>query len=210
MKSPIHINLLRRLFLVFGILAMAAGPAVFGQAPAPAKTAKAEAVVDINSADLKTLETLPGVGPATAQKIIENRPYRSIADLGRIKEMTELKLNALKDHISFGQSTAQTQTPPTKPGQVTDSGGSVKKEKSTKAPTARSSAKVGAGERININTANVTELDKLPGIGPAKAQAIIDYRTQNGSFKSIEDIQKVKGIKAGEFAKVKDHIKTSD
>ena len=42
---------------------------------------------------------------------------------------------------------------------------------------------------------------------PTKAQAIIDYRNENGRFNSIEDIQKVKGIKEGEFSKIKDQIR---
>jgi competence protein ComEA len=59
---------------------------------------------------------------------------------------------------------------------------------------------------ININTANLEELDKLPGIGPSIAQAIIDYRTQNGPFKNIEAINEVKGIGDALFAKIKDSI----
>ncbi|MGA9396301.1 MAG: ComEA family DNA-binding protein, partial [Azonexus sp.] len=48
--------------------------------------------------------------------------------------------------------------------------------------------------QININTANVDELDSLKGIGPSKAQAIVDYRRKNGSFKSIDDLENVPGI----------------
>jgi competence protein ComEA len=59
---------------------------------------------------------------------------------------------------------------------------------------------------ININTASVEELDRLPGIGPSIAQAIIDYRTANGPFKKIEDINDVKGIGDALFAKIKDSI----
>ena len=56
---------------------------------------------------------------------------------------------------------------------------------------------------VNINTATREELDALPGIGPVKSQAIIDYRTKNGPFKTPEDIMKVSGIKEGEYSKLK-------
>ena len=62
---------------------------------------------------------------------------------------------------------------------------------------------------VNINTATKEQLDALPGIGPVKAQAIVDYRNANGPFKTPADIMKVKGIKEGEFAKIKDQIAVS-
>jgi competence protein ComEA len=49
-------------------------------------------------------------------------------------------------------------------------------------------------QRVNINTADLAELDKLPGIGPAKAQAIVSFRESNGPFQTAEDIKNVKGI----------------
>jgi len=47
---------------------------------------------------------------------------------------------------------------------------------------------------VNVNTATKEQLDALKGIGATKAQAIIDYRTKNGPFKSIDDLEKVPGI----------------
>jgi competence protein ComEA len=62
---------------------------------------------------------------------------------------------------------------------------------------------------VNINTADATLLDTLPGIGPSKAAAIVDYRTKNGPFTAIADIQKVKGIGPATFANLKDSITVS-
>lgn len=59
---------------------------------------------------------------------------------------------------------------------------------------------------ININLATKEELTTLPGIGNATAEKIVDYRQKNGSFKSIEDIMNVSGIKDKLFSKIKDHI----
>ncbi len=60
--------------------------------------------------------------------------------------------------------------------------------------------------KININTATQAELETLPRIGPKVAQRVIDYRNQNGSFKKVEDIMKVKGIGEKIFAEIKDLI----
>lgn len=59
---------------------------------------------------------------------------------------------------------------------------------------------------ININTATASELMELPGIGEAKANLIISYREENGSFKNIEDIMNITGIKQSAFDKIKDMI----
>jgi len=61
-------------------------------------------------------------------------------------------------------------------------------------------------DKININTADIGGLDKLPGIGPAKASDIITYRESHGGFKSIEEINNVKGIGDATFEKMKDMI----
>ena len=59
---------------------------------------------------------------------------------------------------------------------------------------------------ININTADMYQLCKLDGIGEALATDIINYRNENGSFKKIEDIKKVKGIGDSKFEKIKNDI----
>ena len=64
-----------------------------------------------------------------------------------------------------------------------------------------------AGERININTADVDTIDRvLVNIGPAKAQAIVDYRKAHGAFKSVEQLALVKGIGLTTVEKNRDRI----
>ena len=60
--------------------------------------------------------------------------------------------------------------------------------------------------RININTANQIELESLSGIGPSRAQAIIQYRLEKGPFKEIEEIQEVSGIGPVTFEKIEPFI----
>jgi len=61
-------------------------------------------------------------------------------------------------------------------------------------------------DKININTADETELDKLPGIGPVKASDIIAYREENGGFGSIEELKNVSGIGDKTFENLKDLV----
>ena len=61
---------------------------------------------------------------------------------------------------------------------------------------------------IDINSADAAQLQTLPGIGAARAEAIIAYREANGAFQSPEDIMKVSGIKEAAYNKIKDKIKT--
>lgn len=66
--------------------------------------------------------------------------------------------------------------------------------KTTSAGSGSTESAVATTKKVSINRGTVAELDTLPGIGPSYAQRIVDYRTKNGPFKTIDDLDKVTGI----------------
>lgn len=66
-----------------------------------------------------------------------------------------------------------------------------------------------AADPVDLNTATQQQLESIKGIGPKKAQAIIDYREKNGNFKSIDDLDNVKGFSAKGVGKIRDQVTVS-
>ena len=98
---------------------------------------------------------------------------------------------------------------------ATQDGSEVTAENSTETASGQKSAGEDSGEaetassteqKIDLNTADVSQLTTLTGVGESKALAIIAYREENGPFTSAEDIMNVPGIKEGTYEKIKDKI----
>ena len=87
-----------------------------------------------------------------------------------------------------------------------EDGAQVKVRTQANAAPAAAQAAKGNDGRININTADEKALDELPGVGPATAKRIIEYREANGPFAAPEDLKKVRGIGDAKFEKIKDKI----
>jgi len=62
---------------------------------------------------------------------------------------------------------------------------------------------------LDVNVANVKELEQVPGIGPKTAQTILDFRQKSGRFRCVEDLLAIKGISQGELDKMRPHLKVT-
>lgn len=135
-------------------------------------------LIDINTANEAALDSLPGVGPSTAKAIIEwrtkNGLFQSPNDLDNVPGIGPAKLQRLLSSITVTKETTGAMT-------------AVQSKERTTQP-------VTSLAKININTAPAGELVKLVRIGPALAQRIIDFRTKNGPFPTIESLNRVSGI----------------
>ncbi|MCM3874934.1 MAG: helix-hairpin-helix domain-containing protein [Thermoanaerobaculia bacterium] len=199
------------------------------------KAAKTEKV-NLNTADEKAVAGAKGVGEKLAKELVKNRPYKTWEEVSKVKGVgSGKKLDSLKKVLKLTEGVAAKEEPAAEKeakGKKTKSSSkgeeaaaaasgatattakasaplepsSPSKKSSSSSSSTSSSAKLAPGTKININTASAEELDKLPEIGPVKAQAIVDYRKANGKFASPEDIMKVPGIKEGTFAKIKDFV----
>jgi len=154
-------------------------------AAALAKNEKSAAKVDINSASVKDLEALPGVGAATARKIIAGRPYSSVAELSKagISASTITKITPL---VTVGAAPAPAPAPAEKSARTRSP-----REERNKTPAATPSA-------VDLNRASQKELEALPGVGPATAKKIVAGRP----YASVADLSKA-GVSASTIEKVR-------
>lgn len=171
-----------------------------------AAPAFALATTNLNTATQTELEALPGVGKKMAEAIIAKRPFKSVEDLKEVKGVGDAKFAKLKELVSVDGATAAMPTTAKATATAAATTATTAAATTAKATTGHAEkahvSQLAAGEKISLNSGSLEQLEKLPGVGPKKAQAIIDARP----FKSIEDVMKVKGIKAGIFAKIKDNI----
>ena len=171
-------------------LALAAAPAMAAEKASKTPTPKVEKTVgkvDINKASAKELQELPGVGEATAQKIIKGRPYASVADLSKagVSKSTIDKITPL---VTVGAVKPKT----------TSAEGETKTTKAKEAKTQETAAATAkGGALIDLNTASEKELEGLPGVGKATAAKIIAGRP----YGSVDDLAKA-GVSKSTIGKI--------
>ena len=186
--SSVHwLGLLGLMFTLMAVpTAVSQGKKGSTAAPA-AKAAVSGAKVDINNATQKELEDLPGVGAATAKKIIAGRPYTSADDLAKagVPKATITKISPL---VIVGAASAA-KTSPVVPTPVSTS--------TRTAPKPTPLAKAAPAVKVDINNATEKELEDLPGVGPATAKKIVAGRP----YTSVDDLAKG-GVPKNTIAKI--------
>jgi DNA uptake protein ComE-like DNA-binding protein len=169
--------------------------------PSAALAAKAKAAkIDLNTATQKELEDLPGVGEATAKKIIAGRPYSSVGDLEKAGVSTAT-IDKIRPLVTASKSSAKAAAPAAAPAAEPAKEKSAAKEKtgakekSAAAEPARAPA--GASKPVDLNTATQKELEDLPGVGEATAKKIIAGRP----YSSVDDLAKA-GVSKSTIGKI--------
>jgi competence protein ComEA len=168
--------------------------------PSIARRSDVNGRLDLNRATLEQLDELPGIGAKKAQLIIDyreaNNGFRAVEELLNVSGIGEKTYSDLQQYVCVGESEEGQPSAnfprlpsPFAPAVPTGTAGpgEQKEPQAVLAPDAPVT-------RININTATSEELKSLDGIGDVLAGRIMQYRQEQGPFRSPQDIMKVNGI----------------
>jgi len=155
--------------------------------------------IDVDRAPLSELTRLPRVGPRLAKAILADRtdhgPFGSLAGLDRVPGIGPALLQNLKQHVVFsgavGSRGRGTGIPSGQAASCAEPAAPL-----SRCPTAP----------LNINSATVQQLDSLPGVGPAKAAAILRYRNEHGPFSSVGQLGQVPGLGPAAVERLQDRL----
>ncbi len=132
--------------------------------------------IDVDRVDAHELVRLPRIGPALAARILADResrgPFGSLEGLSRVSGVGPGLVETIRPYATFSGTVRLRQSP----------------------------AKMVA--KVSLNTATAEQLEQLPGIGPARAMAIVEDRRRNGRDRAIEDLARVRGIGAATISRL--------
>lgn len=171
-------------------------------------TLEAEALLssslDLNQADRVQLLQLPGVGESLAERIeayrIQHRGFRSVDELRKVRGIGPKLLEKLRPHVFVEAQPSDESDEPAAPI-VHPVSAKIEPEKKPLAV----SKKEPLTAPIDVNQATATELRRLPGIGPALSQRIIETREER-PFRSVDDLRRVRGIGVKTLERLRPHV----
>lgn len=139
--------------------------------------------LDPNTAPPVELERLPGVGPATAGAIVEERgrrPFRWAGDLREVRGIGPATLARIRPHLALPGR------PPSGP---------------------RASPGAAPPARLDLNRATALQLESLPGVGPVLAAEIVAWRSRNGGFAAVDQLLEVRGIGPARLRRLRPRVR---
>jgi competence ComEA-like helix-hairpin-helix protein len=152
--------------------------------------------VDLDTAAVDELARLPKVGLGLAKTIHAYRQahgsFGSLEVLDRVPGVGPGLLKTLGPHVSFSGAAA--------------AGTAASRQGTGPCAGITATRPLCSAVPLNLNTATATDLDSLPGIGPAKAAAILQYRERHGAFVALEQLAEVPGFGVGAVARLRDRV----
>lgn len=148
-------------------------------------------------ATARVIDAVTIAGGATARADLENiNLAQTIVDTEQVFVPTQGRSrSATRVEPRLRPRRNSTSSPPTMTATTINSSSPIPAEMPTSGPT-----------RVNLNTATVSDLDTLPGVGPSTARAIVAYRTKHGAFTRVEDLLNVSGIGPSKLAAMRDRV----
>lgn len=181
------------LIFALGICAVIMTQSLWKLIQPPAPLLQTAGSIDLNHADAGVLKQLPGVGPQLADRIVDHRnrngPFGKIEDLKSVQGIGPATLERLRYVVVVGSMSTPVPQREMQP--------------------LRSGPKASPASPIDLNRATAQELMTLPGIGPALADRIIEDRQTKGPFQSVNDLSRIRGIKAKTIEKLAPHVEVS-
>lgn len=149
--------------------------------------------IDVDRASAAELARLPRVGLALAKRIVADREARGLFGgpdgLDRVPGVGPGLLASLGPHLAFSGASSRASTLP-----ITSTQSGTPGEPPDVAP-------------VDLNLADASSLDALPGVGPARARAIVEYRQANGPFRALQELARVPGIGPAALARLQGRVR---
>lgn len=153
--------------------------------------------VDLNSAAVEEIARLPRIGMSLAKRIVGDRnargPFRGLEELDRVPGVGPALLAQLADRVSFGGTWAAEASP-------------VNDANPRTFGAYAASPQVVPEDRVDLNSASQADLVALPGIGVARARAVLAYRRSHGSFAAVSDLGRVPGFSQSLLARLEPFV----